>query len=197
MEKNKTAEAYYATEHLYKEAITHLRNLAKKTEAVETCKWGMPVYTVNNKNVFGICRFKTLFGIWFFQGVFLNDEKGVLQNAQEGKTKAMRHWNFNSIEDIDDEMVTAYMNEAIENQKLGKEVKPAKKNATFVMPEQLKSALKKDAQLNAAFKSFSPYKQKEFAEYLNEAKQEKNKLKRLEKILPMIEGGIGLNDAYR
>jgi len=66
MEKNKTADAYYAVEHHYQEAIVHLRTLAKTTEAVETCKWGMPVYTINNKNVFGICRFKAFFGIWFY-----------------------------------------------------------------------------------------------------------------------------------
>ena len=197
MEKNKTADAYYATEHQYKEAIAHLRTLAKTTEAIETCKWGMPVYTINNKNVFGICRFKAFFGIWFYQGVFLKDPKGVLRNAQEGKTKAMRHWNFRSLEEIDDKGVLAYIHEAIENQKLGKEVKPEKKNASFFMPSQLKEALRKDAGLQKAFKGFSPYKQKEFAEYINEAKQEKTKFNRLQKILPMIEKGIGLNDAYR
>ena len=197
MEKNKTADAYYATGHHYQEAIVHLRNLAKTTEAIETCKWGMPVYTINNKNVFGICRFKAFFGVWFYQGVFLKDPKGVLRNAQEGKTKAMRHWNFTSIEEIDDEGVLAYINEAIENQKLGKEIRPEKKGAAYAMPSQLKEALEKNSKLHTSFKAFSPYKQKEFAEYINEAKQEKTKRNRLEKILRMIEKGVGLNDAYR
>lgn len=197
MEKNKTADAYYATEHHFKEAITHLRKLAKSTEALETCKWGMPVYTIDNKNVFGICRFKAFFGIWFYQGVFLKDPKNVLSNAQEGKTKAMRHWNFTSQEEIDDKSVFAYMGEAIENQKKGKEIKPEKKNATFSMPLELRKVFEKDAKLHEAFKGFSRYKQKEFAEYINEAKQEKTKLRRLEKILPLIKDGRGLNDAYR
>ncbi len=197
MEKSKTAEAYYSSEHHYKDAIGHLRELAKTTEAVETCKWGMPVYTVNNKNVFGICRFKDFFGVWFFQGVFLKDPKDVLRNAQEGKTKAMRHWNFSSIEEIDDLEVVAYMKEAIENQKQGKEVKPEKKSTTFVVPNILKEVLDGDSNLETAFRKFSPYKQKEFSEYINEAKQEKTKLRRLEKILPLIKKGVGLNDAYR
>lgn len=197
MEKTKTAEAYYATDHHYKEAIAQLRKLAQKTEAVETCKWGMPVYTVNNKNVFGICRFKAFFGIWFYQGVFLTDPKGVLRNAQEGKTKAMRHWNFTALDQIDDDAVLSYINEAIENQKAGKEVKPEKKSTSFKMPKLLNEALQKDASLKTAFESFTPYKQKEFGEYILDAKQEKTKLRRLDKIVPMIKDGIGLNDAYR
>jgi len=197
MEKHKTAEAYYAVDHSYKNAIGHLRTLAKKTEAVETCKWGMPVYTINNKNVFGICRFKAFFGVWFYQGVFLKDTKKVLRNAQEGKTKAMRHWNFTTIEDIDDDALLAYMNEAIENQKAGKEIKPEKKAATFKMPELLKEVIDKDPSLKNAFEAFTPYKQKEFGEYILDAKQEKTKLRRLEKIVPMIKEGIGLNDSYR
>lgn len=197
MEKSKTAEAYYATEHHYQDAIVHLRKLAQNTEAVETCKWGMPVHTINKKNVFGICRFKEFFGIWFYQGVFLKDPKKVLRNAQEGKTRAMRHWNFTSIDEIDDKGVMAYLREAIKNQKLGKEVKPTKKGTAFIMPSRLKEALENNPQLNASFNTFSPYKQKEFAEYIEEAKQEKTKLNRLKKILPMIKEGIGLNDAYR
>jgi uncharacterized protein YdeI (YjbR/CyaY-like superfamily) len=34
-------------------------------------------------------------------------------------------------------------------------------------------------------------------EYINEAKQEKTKLSRLEKIKPMILSNIGLHDKYR
>lgn len=197
MEKNKTAEAYYQIPHHFQEGILHLRTLAKKTEAVEMCKWGMPVYTIKNKNVFGICRFKDFFGIWFYNGVFLKDPKGVLRNAQEGKTKAMRHWNFNDLAQVDDEGVLAYMKEAIENQKAGKEMKPEKKSTAFEIPQLLSEALKKEGDLQNAFDAFSPYKQKEFAEYIHTAKQEKTKLRRLEKILPMIKAGKGLNDSYR
>jgi uncharacterized protein YdeI (YjbR/CyaY-like superfamily) len=51
--------------------------------------------------------------------------------------------------------------------------------------------------LNDAFAKFSPYKQKEFIELIETAKQEKTKLARLEKIKPMILNHIGLNDKYR
>lgn len=196
MEKSEKLEAYYENEHPFKDGIAFLREVALKTEAEEDFKWSIPVYTINNKNIFGICKFKSHFGVWFFNGVFLKDPKKVLENAQEGKTKGMRHWKFQSLDEVDKKVVLAYMKEALENQKKGLEVK-AEKTKKVTIPELLKSELKKDSQLKAAFEKFTPYKQKEFSEYIAEAKQEKTKLRRLEKILPMIKQGIGLNDGYR
>ena len=197
MEKNKTADEYYSREHHFQDEILYLRELALKTEAEETCKWGMPVYTINNKNVFGICRFKNFFGIWFYNGALMSDPKKVLRNAQEGKTKAMRHWNFTAKEEIDEKGVMNYIKEAIANQKAGKVLAPSKPNKKVAIPELLQQKLQADAKLKTSFESFSPYKQKEFCEYVAEAKQEATKLRRLDKVLPMIFDGVGLNDKYR
>lgn len=196
VEKSEKLAAYYQKEHSFKEGIAYLRKIALKTEAREDFKWSIPVYTLNGKNVFGICKFKNHFGVWFFNGVFLKDPKKVLENAQEGKTKGMRHWKFQSLEEIDDKGVLGYMNEALENQKKGLEVK-AEKTKKVVIPKLLQAELAKNTALKTAFATFTPYKQKEFCEYITEAKQEATKLRRLEKILPMIEKGMGLNDGYR
>src|SRR6056297_1900793 len=196
MDKSEKLEAYYVKEHPFKDGIGLLRGIALKTEAKEDFKWSIPVYTLNNKNVFGICKFKNHFGIWFFNGVFLKDPKTVLENAQEGKTKGMRHWKFQSLDEVDKKVVLDYMTEALDNQKKGLEVK-AEKTKKVENPELLKLELAKDAALKTAFEKLTPYKQKEFCEYIAEAKQEKTKLRRLEKILPMIKEGIGLHDVYR
>jgi len=196
VDKSEKLEGYYGKEHPFKEEIAYLRELAMKTEAVEDFKWSIPVYTLNNSNVFGICRFKHHFGVWFFNGVFLKDPKKVLENAQEGKTKGMRHWKFQRLNEVDGKAVLGYMKEALDNHKNGLEVK-AEKTQKVVVPELLQSELNKDSALKTAFEKFTPYKQKEFCEHIAGAKQEKTKLRRLEKILPMIKEGIGLNDAYR
>lgn len=196
VDKSEKLDAYYKKEHPFKEGILLLREIARKTEAEEDFKWSIPVYTHNGKNVFGICKFKSHFGIWFFNGVFLQDPKKVLENAQEGKTKGMRHWKFQSLTEVDNKVVLAYMHEALENQKKGLEIK-AEKTQKVAIPELLQSELSKDAALKSAFERLTPYKQKEFCEHLTEAKQEKTKLRRLAKILPMIIAGTGLHDAYR
>ncbi|MFS4456213.1 YdeI/OmpD-associated family protein [Maribacter sp. 2304DJ31-5] len=198
MDRAEKVEAYYAEEHHYKKAIGTLRDFALKLNLEETFKWMFPTYTIDGKNVLAICKFKHHFGIWFFNGVFLNDPKRVLKNAQDGKTQAMRQWKFKNIGDIDEVEILAYMKEAIENQKKGMQLVPKRKKATKIaVPELLKAALKKDLHLKKAFEKLSFYKQKEYVEYIVTAKQEKTKLSRLEKILPMILEGIGLNDKYR
>ncbi|WP_343485727.1 YdeI/OmpD-associated family protein [Allomuricauda sp. d1] len=197
MDKSEKIEAYYSKEHHFKEGINQLRVLALKTEAEETYKWSLPVYTINNKNVFGICRFKDFFGVWFFNGALLSDQKKVLRNAQEGKTKAMRHWNFTSSQKIDENGVFNYMNEAIQNQKDGKVLVVGKPQKKFEIPEILKTSLSENPALKKAYDNFSLSKQREFCEYIQEAKQAATKSRRIDKILPMIKDGVGLHDRYR
>ena len=191
------ADEYFGKEHPFQEGINLLREIALSTELEETIKWGAPVYTINNKNVLGIMAFKSHFGLWFFNGVFLSDPENVLENAQEGKTKAMRHWKFSSAEGLDKSLIREYIQEAIENQKRGLTVKPERKITEVEVPELLKKALANKTGLVSQFESLSPYKQREYCEYISTAKQEKTRLSRLEKILPMIEEGIGMNDKYR
>ena len=197
MDKFEKVEAYFAEEHHYKKAIGILRDLTLKTELEETFKWMFPTYTLDNKNVLALCKFKGHFGIWFFNGVFLSDPNNVLKNAQEGKTKAMRHWKFQSIDDINEKDVLAYVKEAIDNQKNGRVLAPSKSSKKVIIPELFSKKLSENKELKLAFETLSNYKQKEFYEYIETAKQEKTKISRLEKIIPMILDGIGLNDKYR
>jgi len=198
METSEKLEAYFEKEDPFKEGISFLRALAAKTEAVEAFKWGSPVYTTDGKNIFWIARFKNHFGLGFFNGMFLKDPKNVLANAQEGKTQAMRHWKFTSVKNIDPTTVLAYMNEAIANQKKGLQLMPQKKKeVVLTLPKLLTEALERNPKTQEAFESLAPYKKRDYTEYISTAKQEKTKLARLEKILPMIDKGLGLNDKYR
>lgn len=172
-----------------------LKSIINTTELVETTKWGGPAYTINGKNVLGIGGFKNFFTIWFFKGVFLKDEAGILVNAQEGTTKSLRQWRFTSAADIDSKLVLQYINEAIAIEKAGLAIKPEKK--TFTIPEILQKELDNSLELSEAFAKFTPYKQKEFTEYIGSAKREETILARLEKVKPLILEGIGLNDKYR
>jgi uncharacterized protein YdeI (YjbR/CyaY-like superfamily) len=104
-----------------------LKAIVVKTNLIEEIKWGGPVYTYNGKNVIGIGGFKSYFGIWFFNGVFLKDEKKLLINAQEGTTKSLRQMRFNSIDEIDEKVILHYIKEAIKIEEKGLALKPQKK----------------------------------------------------------------------
>jgi uncharacterized protein YdeI (YjbR/CyaY-like superfamily) len=178
------------------EEMDKLRSIIDQTELIKTTKWGGEVYTINNGNVISINAFKQHVALWFFNGVFLNDEHKVLLNSQEGKTKAMRKWEFRSTEEIDEKRILQYINEAIKNEKEGKKWVP-EKSEELVLPQELSDFLNKDVGLKSAFDALTPFKQKEYAEYIETAKREQTKQDRLEKIKPMILEGIGLNDKYR
>lgn len=195
MKKIHAVEEYIEENNHFGEALTILRDIINTTELEETIKWSAPVYTLNNKNVVGLGAFKNHFGIWFFNGVFLKDKHSVLVNAQEEKTKALRQMRFQSIDDIDKNMVLAYVKEAIENQKLGKEIKPDRSKKETVIPPELQVVLVGD--LKTSFENLSPYKQREYCEYISSAKRDATKQTRLEKIKPMILQGMGLNDKYK
>jgi uncharacterized protein YdeI (YjbR/CyaY-like superfamily) len=174
-----------------------LKTIISKTSLIETNKWGGCIYVLNTKNIVGIGGFKKFFSIWFFNGAYLKDDKKYLINANEGVTKSLRQWRFTSKDEIIEKEILAYILEAIENEEQGRIIKPDKTNEDIVIPQLLQKALDNDIQLNDAFAKFSPYKQKEFIELIETAKQEKTKLARLEKIKPMILNHIGLNDKYR
>ena len=196
MAKINSVEEYIELHSHFDEELTLLRNIINSTELEETLKWSTPIYALNGKNVLGLGAFKNHFGIWFFNGVFLKDEKKLLSAAQE-TTKGLRQMRFQSLSEIDKHVVLAYIKEAIENQKSGKEIKPEKKGKTVNIPKELTETFKKNTMLYDAFKSLTPFKQREYAEYIDTAKRTETKYIRLEKITPMILKGIGLNDKYK
>ncbi len=195
MKSYKTADEFFDAQTEYGNAFRVLRKIILGTELVETVKWGTPVYTVGGKNVIGIGAFKSYFGIWFYQGVFLRDPAAVLINAQEGTTKALRQWRMQSAKEIDKGLLLEYLEEAISNSKAGKEVRPEKK--ALVVPPELNEVFDKDSVLQSAFEALNLTNKRDFVEHIETAKRAETKTRRLEKIIPMIRAGIGLNDKYK
>ncbi len=196
MEMSKSVEEYFEKNPKWQKELERLRSILLQTEFIETLKWGIPTYTINKKNVVGLAAFKNYVGLWFFNGSFLKDDYQKLMNAQEGKTKGMRQWRFNSLEEIDERLILEYSYEAIQNQKDGKEIK-VERNKPLVIPVELERVLSKNKELKLLFEGFTKSKQREFAEHIASAKREATKMSRLEKIIPMILSGVGLNDKYR
>ena len=197
MKKVYSVEEYLETNWHWQKELETLRSIVLKTELNEAIKWSAPVYDLNGKNVLGLGAFKKHFCIWFFNGVFLKDDHNLLINAQENKTKGLRQMRFDNIEDINKDLVLAYVKEAIDNQCAGKEIKVVRKGKTVHIPEELQSVLNNDQDLQLAFSALTPGKQREYCEHIATAKREATKLLRLEKVTPMILNGKGLHDKYK
>lgn len=194
MDMSKTVDEFILRNKQWQEELIYLRKLLNNTEMEESIKWGFPVYSLEGKNVVGLGAFKSYFGLWFFQGVFLKDKAKKLVSA-DGSAQGMRQWRFKSFDEIEEGLLLGYIQEAIENQKAGKMIKAQKKE--LVIPGELQIALDEDAILSEAFEAFSYSKKREFAEHILNAKRAETKKARLEKMKPMILAGVGLHDRYR
>lgn len=196
MEYAKSVVEYLNKHPEWEAALLQLVSIAKSTGLEENIKWGAPTYTYKGKNIVGIAAFKSYVGLWFHQGALLKDPAKKLINAQEGTTKALRQWRFSSSAEIESDLVKSYILEALENQKKGLELKPEPK-AEIEIPDELEEAFESDTNLSNKFKQLTNFKQREFIEYVAQAKMEDTRQKRLDKVIPMILKGIGLNDKYR
>ena len=196
MRSAKSYQDYLSQHPKWHDGIELLRKLMLECGMQETIKWGAPVYVSNGKNVASIGAFKNHLALWIFQGSLLKDKKKLLFTAQE-KTKAMRHLRYHSNDEINPKIVTEYCLESIENFKKGLEIKADKKSKTLFIPDELNEQLVDNPSLKDAFGKLSNSKKMEYAEHIAFAKQEKTKQRRLEKIIPMILEGQGLNDKYK
>lgn len=196
MKRSKTVEGYIRDADQWQDELRKLRTILNETGLVEEIKWGAPCYTHKGKNVIGLAAFKQWFCLWFHQGALLEDKNNVLMNAQEGKTKALRQWRMTSASQIKPRIVKGYAKEAMLLVDSGKEIK-ADRSKPVEMPDELSKAMRRYKGATAGFRDLTTGKQREYAEYIASAKRDETKQKRIEKVLPMIAAGKGLNDKYR
>ncbi len=194
MVKPKSTDEYIANETQWQEELIMLRDILNSMELKEQIKWLFPCYTHQGKNVVGLGSFKGYFGLWFFQGALMKDTHRKLVNAQEGKTQAMRQWRMTHKSEIDINLIKTYVQEAINNTKAGKKVKIEKKE---ILPStELIEALEKDLVAKSAFEQLTPGRQRDYHDYINNAKRSATKKSRIAKSLGLILQNKGLNDQY-
>ncbi len=178
------------------EAIEKTQHIIAQFPLDRSLKWGNEVYSYAGKNVVSYAGFKNHFAIWFYNGVFLADPEKVLVSGSEGKTKGLRQWRFTDVADMDTEKIKTYIAEAIQTVVDGKAIIP-EKGKPLVPNKLLAEALAGDKQFNQSFFKLTPGRQREYNAYIDEAKQDKTKVARLEKIKPLVAQGVGLHDKYK
>ncbi|MFV8224740.1 YdeI/OmpD-associated family protein [Christiangramia aquimixticola] len=193
----KNIEEYFDSHPKWDRELRLLHDMILSTGLKPAIKWGAPVYTLNGKNVVGLSAFKNHYGIWLFKGALLEKNTSMLVNAQEGKTKAMRQIKLDADHELSVNDILPYVKEAIENGKAGKEIKKVVTKKELIICPEFEKALDEDKELKESFDQLTPGKQREYADHISEAKREATKIKRMEKIIPMIKKGVGLHDKYK
>lgn len=171
-----------------------LREICLDCGLTEEFKWMHPCYTFQGKNVVLIHGFKEYCALLFHKGVLLKDTNNILIQQTEN-VQAARQIRFTSLQEIIDlkPTIKAYIFEAMEVEKAGLEV-PMKKTSEFKMPDEFKVALDNDPDLKAAFQGLTPGRQRGYLLYFSQAKQSTTRTSRVEKYIPKILQGKGLND---
>lgn len=178
----------------WQEEVILLRSLLLDTQLNEDLKWGCPTYTLSTGNVALIHHFKDYCAVLFFKGALLKDPNALLIQQTEN-VQAARQMRFSSLLQLKEQetILKAYLYEAIEVEKAGLKVE-LKKTKEFTMVEEFESKLSAIPELKTAFESLTPGRQRGYLLYFSSAKQAKTREARIEKYIPQILSGKGLED---
>ncbi len=192
---NPKVDSFLKRQTTWKQEFVKLRRIILDCGLTEELKWGQPCYTdAEGRNIVLIHGFKEYCAILFHKGVLLKDSKRVLIQ-QTPNVQVARQIRFKSVEDVEklEKLLKAYIREAIQVESAGVKVE-LKKASDYAMPEELRTKLEKDHALKKAFEALTPGRQKGYIFYVSQAKQAKTREARVEKSIPRIREGLGLDD---
>lgn len=191
---NPKVDQFLSKAKKWQDEMTLLREIALECNLTENFKWMHPCYTLDNANIVLIHGFKDYCALLFFKGVLMKDEKGILIQQTEN-VQDRRQIRFKNVEEIEklESVIKDYINEAISIEKAGLKV-VMKTTAEFNMPLEFKTVLEEMPELNKAFFSLTPGRQKAYLLYFSAAKQAKTRETRIEKYIDKILDGKGLDD---
>jgi len=191
---NPKVDFFFRKAKKWQEEFEKLRMIVLECGLAEDLKWGCPCYTFEKSNIVLIHGFKDYCALLFMKGALLNDDHGILVQQTENVQSA-RQIRFSDIREIYDlePVVKAYVREAIEVEKAGLKVK-FKKAAEFTVPEEFQNKLDRLPALKKAFAALTPGRQRGYLLYFSSAKQSKTRAARVEKYMPQILEGKGIDD---
>jgi len=191
---NPKVDSVIDKEEKWQKEFEKLREIALECQLDEDLKWGCPCYSYQGGNVVLIHGFKEYCAFLLFKGALLGDPEGILIQQTENVQSA-RQIRFTSLQQISKmaRVLKAYIYEAIEVEKAGLKVK-LKKTADYPVPEEFQVKLDKMPALRKAFEALTPGRQRGYIFYFSSAKQSKTRASRVEKYIPQILEGKGLED---
>lgn len=191
---NPKVDAVLAKEEKWRKEFSKLRDIVLGFPLTEELKWGCPCYTLDGANVVLIHGFKDYCALLFTKGALLTDPAGILVQ-QTKNVQAARQIRFTSLKEIVQRQsaVKACLEEAIAAEKAGLKVE-YKQTEDFDMPAEFQARLRSTPSLKAAFEALTPGRQRGYLLHFAAAKQAKTREARIEKCVPTIYSGKGLND---
>jgi uncharacterized protein YdeI (YjbR/CyaY-like superfamily) len=178
--------------------LKHLRELAHKgcPEAEETVKWGMPHFTYRGSILFGMGSFKAHIAMGFWLGhLIVGDKASEAAMGQFGRITSMKDLPPDKVILGFIKKAMALIEQGAKNPTRSAESR-SKPKPPPKAPAFLQAAFRGDAAAAAGFKGLPPGKQREYIEWLAEAKTAATREKRLAQALEWMAEGKGRNWKY-
>jgi uncharacterized protein YdeI (YjbR/CyaY-like superfamily) len=191
---NPKVDFYFNKANKWQDEVKKLRTIVLDCGLTEELKWGCPCYTFQNNNIVLIHDFKEYCALLFFKGALLNDTHGILIQ-QTKNVQAARQIRFTGIDEIIalEPVLKAHIFEAIEVEKAGLKVE-LKTTEEFPIAKEFQYKLDRIPALKTAFEALTPGRQRAYLLRFSASKQSKTREARIEKYMPQILGGKGIND---
>lgn len=191
---NPAVDFYFDKAGTWQEAIRQLRMIVLDCGLTEELKWGCPCYSFEGSNIVLIHVFKEYCALLFFKGALLKDSKNILIQ-QTKNVQAARQVRFTNVKEIVklEKTLQAYIHQAVAVEKAGLKVE-LKTTTAYTVPEEFQTKLNKLPKLKTAFNALTPGRQRAYLLHFSAPKQASTREARVEKYIPQILNGKGLND---
>lgn len=191
---NSKVDFFFNKDSQWQEEYKKLRTIILDCGLIEELKWGVPCYTYKESNIVLMHGFKEYCALLFHKGVLLMDTHGLLVQ-QTKNVQAARQIRFKDLRRILElePIIKSYVYEAVEVEKAGFKV-TYKKTSELIIPKEFKKKLVEFPDLKTAFNALTPGRQRGYILHFSAAKQSKTRESRIEKCMPKIFDGKGLND---
>jgi len=178
--------------------LVHLRAAvhAACPECEEALKWSAPSFLYRGKILCGMAAFKqhATFGLW----------QGARIVAPDGSKRDDAMGQFGRLTKVADlpgkRELAGYIRQAMQLVDDGvrrPSTKDAKPKPPVSVPDDLATALKKNAKALATFDGFAPSHRREYVEWITEAKREETRQKRLVQAIEWLAEGKSRNWKYQ
>jgi len=172
--------------------MAKLREILLGCGLEEGLKWGKPCYMHEGRNIAIIQPFREICALMFFKGALLTDARGLLRRPGENSRSA-RRLEFTGEAGIGTTVVRSYVKQAIDVEKAGLAVDLAQRREPE-LPAELTRIMKRDEDLAKAFRALSPGRRRGYVLHFAAAKRPETRVARIERCIPRILSGKGLND---
>lgn len=175
--------------------LTHLRDIVHSAcpEVEETLKWNAPHFMYHGM-LAGMSAFKAHCAFGFWRGSLVTGGDGGIE------TQAMGQFGrITSLRDLPPKReIVGYVKKAMQLNEAGVKARPRKHppRPELPVPVELTAALRKHPKARATFEAFSPSHQREYVEWIAEAKTDETRKRRLASALEWMSEGKSRNWKY-